>query len=69
MFYNVGDYIYEQQTTLLQPVGGMDAIPKALAKKLGSKIVYNAPVSELRKTDNGVQGGVSAGWQTSGVNR
>jgi monoamine oxidase len=55
VFYNVGDYIYEQQTTLLQPVGGMDAIPNALAKKLSSKIIYNAPVSELRKTDNGVR--------------
>lgn len=55
VFYNVGDYIYEQQTTLLQPVGGMDAIPKALAKKLTGKIVYNAPVSELRKTENGVR--------------
>ncbi len=55
VFYNVGDYIYEQQTTLLQPVGGMDAIPTALAKKLGGKIIFNAPVSELRKTENGVR--------------
>ncbi len=55
VFYNVGDYIYEQQTTLLQPVGGMDAIPKALEKKLTGKILFNAPVSELRKTENGVR--------------
>lgn len=55
VFYNVGDYIYEQQTTLLQPVGGMDAIPKALEKKLGPRIQFNAPVSELRKTENGVR--------------
>ena len=55
VFYNVGDYMYEQQTTLLQPVGGMDAIPKALEKKLAGKIVFNAPVSELRKTENGVR--------------
>lgn len=55
VFYNVGDYIYEQQTTLLQPEGGMDAIPKALEKKLAGKILFNAPVSELRKTENGVR--------------
>ncbi len=55
VFYNVGDYIYEQQTTLLQPVGGMDAIPKALEKKLAGKIQFNAPVTELRKTENGVR--------------
>lgn len=55
VFYNVGDYIYEQQTTLLQPVGGMDAIPKALEKQLAGKIVFNAPVSELRKTETGVR--------------
>ncbi|WP_026260532.1 flavin monoamine oxidase family protein [Spirosoma luteum] len=55
VFYNVGDYIYEQQTTLMQPVGGMDAIPKALEKKLTNKIIFNAPVTELRKTENGVR--------------
>lgn len=55
VFYNVGDYAYEQQTTLLQPVGGMDAIPKALEKKLAGKIIFNAPVKELRKTENGVR--------------
>lgn len=55
VFYNVGDYAYEQQATLLQPVGGMDAIPRALEKKLIGKIQFNAPVSELRKTENGVR--------------
>lgn len=55
VFYNVGDYVYEQQTTLLQPVGGMDAIPKALEKKLTGKIIFNAPVKELRKTETGVR--------------
>lgn len=55
VFYNVGDYIYEQQTTLLQPVGGMDAIPKAFEKRLAGKILFNAPVTELRKTENGVR--------------
>lgn len=54
VFYNVGDYIYEQQTTLMQPVGGMDAIPKALEKQLAGKIVFNAPVLQLRKTGTGV---------------
>lgn len=55
VFYNVGDYVYEQQTTLMQPVGGMDAIPKALEKKLAGKILFNAPVKELRKTETGVR--------------
>ena len=55
VFHNVGDYIYEQQTTLLQPVGGMDAIPKAFEKQLVGKIQFNAPVTELRKTENGVR--------------
>lgn len=55
VFYNVGDYVYEQQTTLMQPVGGMDAIPKALEKRLANKIIFNAPVKELRKTETGVR--------------
>ncbi|KAB7729270.1 NAD(P)-binding protein [Rudanella paleaurantiibacter] len=55
VFYNVGEYTYEQQTTLLQPVGGMDAIAKALEKKLAGKLVFNAPVKQLRKTETGVR--------------
>ncbi len=55
VFHNVGDYTYEQQATLLQPVGGMDAIPKAFEKKLAGKILFNAPVKELRKTETGVR--------------
>jgi monoamine oxidase len=55
VFHNVGDYIYEQQTTLLQPLGGMDAIPKAFEKKLTGKIQFNAPVKQLRKTETGVR--------------
>ena len=55
VFYNVGDYVYEQQTTLMQPIGGMDALPKALEKKLTGKILFNAPVTELRKTETGVR--------------
>ncbi len=55
VFYNVGDYVFEQQTTLLQPVGGMDSLPRAFEKKLAGKILFNAPVRELRKTENGVR--------------
>lgn len=55
VFYNVGDYIYEQQTTLMQPVGGMDALPKAFEKRLAGKIVLNTTVKELRKTEAGVR--------------
>lgn len=55
VFYNVGDYAYEQQATLLQPVGGMDAIPRAFEARLPGKIIFNAPVTELRKTEKGVR--------------
>ncbi len=55
VFHNVGDYIYEQQTTLLQPVGGMDAIPKAFEARLAGKIRFGATVLELRKTERGVR--------------
>ena len=43
------------QATMFQPVGGMDRIPYAFAKSLGDSIVYNAPVTEIRKTSKGVR--------------
>ena len=48
-FSNVGEYTFYQQPTMLQPVGGMDALPKALAKALRRPVVYQAQVQELRK--------------------
>ncbi|MCJ8166798.1 flavin monoamine oxidase family protein [Pontibacter sp. E15-1] len=54
-FYNIGDYIYEQQMTMMQPVGGMDMIAKALEKHVGKDIQYKAEVREIRKTTDGTR--------------
>ena len=45
---------WDWQATMMQPVGGMDRIPYAFDKALGKTIVYNAPVTGLKKTSNGV---------------
>ena len=45
---------WDWQATMMQPVGGMDRIPYAFDKALGKTVVYNAPVTEIKKTDNGV---------------
>ncbi|MFH7041349.1 flavin monoamine oxidase family protein [Paucibacter sp. JuS9] len=45
---------FEYQTPLFQPVGGMDAIPRALAKAVGPKIRYRARVTEISQDDHGV---------------
>ena len=43
----------DMQATMFQPVGGMDRIPYAFAKKLGDVVQYGAPVKEIRKTGAG----------------
>jgi monoamine oxidase len=45
----------DYQATMFQPVGGMDRIPEAFARKLGKVVRYRAPVKEIRKTANGVK--------------
>jgi len=45
----------DQQPVMLQPVGGMDRIPDALAAQVIAQLVLNAPVTELRKTADGVR--------------
>ncbi len=54
-----GGMLYEEawdwQATMMQPVGGMDRIPYAFAKALGPIVQYGAPVTEIRKTSNGVK--------------
>jgi monoamine oxidase len=50
---------YEMQTTMFQPVGGMDQIGKAFAKQLPGVIRYNAKVTGI---DQNTQG-VSVTWQ------
>ncbi|WP_205028139.1 flavin monoamine oxidase family protein [Oleisolibacter albus] len=45
---------YEFQTTLFQPVGGMDMIPQAMAREVKDVIRYNAKVTAIRQTGSGV---------------
>ena len=42
------------QSTMFQPVGGMDAIGKAFAKEVGDIIRYNAKVTRVQQGDRGV---------------
>jgi monoamine oxidase len=44
--------IYEYQTTMLQPVGGVDMIAKAFARELGDLIHYNAKVTRIHQDDH-----------------
>jgi monoamine oxidase len=46
---------FDQQATMLQPVGGMDRIPYAFSKSLGKAIKYGCAVQEIRKTPSGVR--------------
>jgi monoamine oxidase len=46
---------FDMQATMFQPVGGMDRIPFAFAKALGSVVNFNSPVTEIRKTASGVR--------------
>ena len=47
--------LYEYQTTLMQPVGGMDAIGKAFVREIrGDVIRYNAKVTGIAQDDHGV---------------
>jgi monoamine oxidase len=52
---NVGEYTLYQQPPMLQPVGGMDAIPKAFEKALPGKIKTGIEVLEIRKMQPGVR--------------
>jgi monoamine oxidase len=45
---------YDQQTTMLQPVGGMDRIAIAFEQRVENLIQYSRVVSAIRKTTNGV---------------
>ena len=44
-----------QQPTMFQPVGGIDALPRAFAARLRDRVHYNATVAEIRKTAGGVR--------------
>jgi monoamine oxidase len=47
--------VLDMQATMFQPVGGMDRIPYAFARALGKVVRYNSPVTEIRKTADGVR--------------
>ncbi len=49
------DEAFDMQATMFQPVGGMDRIPYAFTKSLGSIVRFEAPVTEIRKTSSGVR--------------
>lgn len=44
-----------QQLTMFQPVGGIDALPRAFAARLGKRIRYGAEVREIRRSATGVR--------------
>ena len=48
------DELIDWQATMLQPVGGMDQIPRAFEAKLGSVIRRGVEVTEIRQTASGV---------------
>jgi monoamine oxidase len=45
---------YEMQTTLFQPVGGMDMIARAFAREVGDLIRFNAKVKSIRQDERSV---------------
>lgn len=48
-------FTYVMQTTMFQPVGGIDMIGKAFAREVGQMITYNARVSKIAQNDQGVE--------------
>jgi len=45
----------DMQAVMLQPIGGMDRIAVAFARRLGGIVKYGCPVAEIRKTTAGVR--------------
>ena len=46
--------LYDFQTTMFQPVGGMGRIGEAFARQIPDRIRYGAKVVAIRQNDNGV---------------
>jgi monoamine oxidase len=46
--------LYNFQSTMLQPVGGMDMIGKAFAREIGDLIRYGAKVTRIQQDERGV---------------
>ncbi len=57
----------DMQATMFQPIGGMDQIAYAFAKKLGDVMQYNSPVTEIRKTAKGVRVGYKQGGAAKSI--
>jgi monoamine oxidase len=54
--YLTNGLLYEFQTTMFQPVGGMDAIAQALFREVGPEIVrFGRKVTEIRQDERGVR--------------
>jgi monoamine oxidase len=53
-FRLLSEEVPDWQPTMFQPVGGMDHIPMAFAKKLGSVVRYGCEVRRIRQSDTGV---------------
>ncbi len=47
--------LYDFQTTMFQPVGGMGRIGEAFARELGDAIRYNVKVTEIAQDEHGVE--------------
>lgn len=47
-FYGVAEYVYEMQQTMLQMVGGNDALVKAFQAQLEAAITLNAEVTQIQ---------------------
>lgn len=47
--------VFDMQATMFQPIGGMDQIPTAFAKKLGNTVRLGCEVIGLRRTPQGVR--------------
>jgi monoamine oxidase len=45
---------YEFQSSIFQPVGGMDMIPRAFQRELGDLIRFNAKVTAIKQDERGV---------------
>jgi monoamine oxidase len=50
----MAEEMIDWQATMFQPIGGMDQIPMAFGRSLGSVVRYGADVREIHKTANGV---------------
>ena len=51
----VFEAIFDMQATMLQPAGGMDAIPNAIYGQVKSSVRLNAPVTAIRRAGNRVR--------------